>query len=138
MSDEELTPEEMDELKRYFGSGSGAPHPEEKYSVHKFLSDVSTSDDTTKTGNLTEPELGIPINPVRTNKDLALISRDILNNDFFVNHFLAESEITTSTSLSKDAKLLSLAVTSTRQVADVTKRHKPNKGWFKKKNDSSE
>jgi len=126
-----LTPEELAELQKFVG-GATAPSPEEKHSIHKFLHEVSISDDTTKTGYLKEEEVGIPKNPLRTYKNLALISRDILDNEYFMNHFLAQGEILTSTSLSKDAKLLSLAVIQKRQLEDVTKKRKSNKGWFKK------
>ena len=45
-----------------------------------------------------------------------------------------QSEILTSTSLSKEAKLLELAVVSRREVADVTKKpRKENSSWFKRK-----
>ncbi|MCK9371127.1 hypothetical protein M0R04_14540 [Candidatus Dojkabacteria bacterium] len=130
MADEELTKDEIAELQSVLG---GAPRPDEKHNVHKFLDEVAKSDDTTKTGFLSIEELGKPINPARTHKRLALISKDILDNPYFTQHFLNEAEITTSTSLSKEAKLITLAVTTTKQIADITKVHKPNKGWFKKK-----
>jgi len=132
---EELTQEEIAELQKYLGASS--PSPEEHHNVHKFLHDVSTSEDTTKTGYLSPDEVGTPKNPVRTFKSVALICRDILGNEWLAQHFLNEAEIVTSTSLSKDAKLLTSATTTTRQVADVSKKNlKPNKGWFKKKSDN--
>jgi len=126
-----LTEEEVVELQKYLGAGS--PSPEEKHSVHKFLADVSTSDDTTKTGFLDAPEVGIPKHPTRTLKNVSLICSDIMGNPFLQQHYQNESEILTATSLSKDAKLISLAVISRRQLEDVTKPKKENKGWFSKK-----
>lgn len=137
--DLELTPEEKKELEVYLKNHPSAPIPDEKQNVHKFLHDVAESFDTTKTGYLKEEEIGTPINPVRTLKGIALICEDIIDNPLFANHFKNEAEILTSTSLSKDAKLLELAVTTTRQIADVTKKsRKENKSWFKKKGGSEE
>ena len=44
-----------------------------------------------------------------------------------------------STSLSKDAKLIELAVMQRREIADVTKRPmKENRGWFKGKQNNQQ
>jgi hypothetical protein len=132
MSDEVLTEEEKNMLKDAMGYGS--PTPEEKHNVHTFLNKVSTSKDTTKTGNLTHEEVGMPNLPIRSLQELALISGKIMDNKFFQDYFMAESEIITSSSLSKDAKLINLAVITKREIADVTPvPRKENKGWFQKK-----
>lgn len=133
MSEEEnISPEEKNALKDYLGFG--APIPEEKHNVHSFLYKVATSDDTTKTGNLTIEELGLPKINLRTHKELALIADKIMDNPFLRDYYAAKGEITTATSLSKDAKLINLAVMQKRQIEDVTKpERKPNSGWFKKK-----
>lgn len=133
---DQLTEEEVIELQKYLGAGS--PTPEEKHSVHKFLADVATSDDTTKTGFLESGEVGTPKHPSRTLKNVALICSDIMGNNFLQQHYNQEAEILTSTSLSKDAKLISLAVISRRQLEDVTKPKKQNKGWFSGKKDKGE
>lgn len=127
--DEEITEEEKKALKEYFGY----PIPEEKYNIHTFLHKVAISADTTKTGFLTEEEIGLPKIPVRTSKELALISGKIMGNDFFKDYFDKKSEIITATSLSKDAKLLSLAVLTQKEIKDITPQRKANKGWFKRK-----
>jgi len=132
MTDENLSPEEKKALTEYLGFG--AQLPEEKYNVHSFLNKVATSDDTTKTGNLKEEELGIPKISLRTLKELSLISDRIVGNTFFKDYYTAKGEILTATSLSKDAKLISLAVVQKRQIEDLTKtERKENKGWFKPK-----
>jgi len=134
MTEGELTEEELNALSSAISYG--APVPEEKHNVHSFLSKVAKSGDTTKTGNIAPEELGRPVLSMRACKELALISEKILGNDFFRDFFLKEAEIITSTSLSKDAKLLELAVVQRRELADVTteKQKKENKGWFKPKN----
>lgn len=134
-----LTPEEEKELQQFVSGYGGTPMPEEKHNVHKFLHDVVTTKDTTKLGFLTEDEVGFPALPQRTLKELALFCKDVANMDYYSDYFKAKSEILTATSLSKEAKLLELAVVTRREVADVTKKErKKNKGWFKKKGDKSE
>ncbi len=117
--------------------GFGTPVPEEKQNVFSFLNKVATSDDTTKVGNLTAEEVGLPKLSLRTYKEMELISGTIMNNQFFADYYKAKGEILTSTSLSKDAKLLNLAVIQKRVVEDATKPRKINKGWFKKKGEEN-
>jgi len=128
----QLTEEEMAErLASLVGT---TPTAEERQNVHTFLHNVAVSKDTTKTGNLGTEELGMPILPVRTYKELALFCNDVANMDYFADYFTKKAEIALSTSLSKDAKLLSLAVMQRREVADVTPQpRKENPSWFKPK-----
>lgn len=126
---EELTKEEEKALAAWVG----AQTPEEKHSVHSFLFRVATADDTTKVGNLTTEELGNTNLSMRAYQELSLISDTILANDYFKDYYKKMSEIVTSSSLSKDAKLINLSVIQKREIADVTKKPKENKGWFKKK-----
>ena len=115
----------------YLGTTSTA---EEKQNVHSFLHNVATSEDTTKTGFLSTEEIGAPILPVRTYKELALFCKEVANMEYFSDYFIKKAEITTSTSLSKDAKLLTLAVINRTEVDDLTKApRKENKSWFKPK-----
>lgn len=115
-----------------------APVPEEKHNAHTFLHAVATSDDTTKTGFLKEEEVGIPKLSIRTLKELGLYSKVVALDDDWSDYFDKRSEILTSTSLSKDAKLIELAVVQRREVANTTKRPKENKGWFRPRRSSSE
>ncbi len=110
-----------------------APTPEEKLNVHTFLHNVATTDDTTKLGYLREEEVGLPKLPLRTYKELALFCKEVLGIDTFAEYFLKKGEILTATSLSREAKLLNLAVTTNRQLTEVPfeKPKKVNTGWFK-------
>lgn len=110
-----------------------APLPEEKQNVHVFLNKVSESKDTTKTGFLTETEVGIPQHPTRMFKGLALHAKMIMDNEDLADYFNKESEVLTSTSLSREGFLVKQATVTRRQIEDVTKPKKENKGWFKKK-----
>jgi len=126
----EITEEEAQELIRQFN--------EAKQNVHSFFTNVVKTKDTTKTGNLTSDELGLSKHPVRTYKELALFCKEVAGDETFASYFDKLAEIQTSTSLSKDALLLKLSVTSKRELADVTPKKKKNSGWFKKKNESEE
>ena len=127
-----------EEMYKYLMQSQSAPTAEEKHNVHTFLFRVATADDTTKVGYLKEEELGKPTHPVRSYKEYALIADKIINNPFIASFFAAESENTTATSLSREGFLDKLAITQTRQVADITKTKKENKGWFKSKGDNKE
>ena len=109
------------------------PVPEEKTNMYTFLTNIAIAEDTTKIGYLKEEELGMPTLPVRSDKSLALWSGEVMENPFFQNFFLKESEDTTSTSLSRDGFLAKLAVLQKKEIADVTKPKRENKGWFKPK-----
>ena len=113
-----------------------APVQEEKHNIHEFLNRVVEAEDTTKIGNLEVEkdidELGIPTYTVRGAKDMALIAGEIMDNDYFKEYFKKEAENTLATSLSRKGFLIKQATTITKQVADVTKRRKINKGWFGK------
>jgi len=122
-----------DEIAERLASLVGTtPTAEERQNIHTFLNNVAVAKDTTKTGFLSTEELGMPILPVRTYKELALFCNEVANMNYFSDYFLKKAEIATSTSLSKEAKLLSLAIMQRREVADVTAApRKENKGWFK-------
>jgi len=116
--------------EEYYGQ---APIGEERHNVHTFLFNVATAKDTTKLGFLNDEEIGKPKLPQRTLKELALFCKEIMNQKEFGEFFEKEAEILTSTSLSKNAKLLTSAILQKKEVADVTEQRKENKGWFKPK-----
>lgn len=130
---EELTDEEAI-MKIASAMKDNTPSLEDKQSVHAFLNNVATADKTTKVGNLRDDsdmnELGNPSHTVRGSLEMARIADKIMNNTFFKDYFAAEAEETLATSLSRDGFLVRQATTSTKNVADVTKRRKINKGWF--------
>jgi len=113
-----------------------APTLEDRQSVHAFLHNVATADQTTKVGNLRDDkdmnELGSPVHNVRGSLEMARISDKIMDNDFFKEYFQAEAEDTLATSLSRDGFLVRQATSQTKIVADATRRRKVNKGWFGK------
>ncbi len=130
---QELTDEEAI-MKIAAAMKDNTPSLEDKQSVHAFLNNVATADKTTKVGNLRDDkemnELGSPAHNVRGSLEMARISDKIMDNEFFKEYFEAEAEETLATSLSREGFLVRQATTSTKNVADVTKRRKINKGWF--------
>lgn len=118
----------------YESAGGFAPTGTEKKNVHTFLNDVAIAKDTTKTGNLEKEELGTPKLPLRTYKELELFCREVMLQEDFANYFKKKGEILTASSLSKDALLVKLAVTTKKEESlDIPQPRKENKGWFKKK-----
>ena len=134
-----MTPEEEEEyLQAIAGS---LPSKDERSNVHAFLTAVVKSKDTTRIGNLKEEEIGMPKLPLRTYKELSLFCNEVANMDYFSDYFDKKGQILTSTSLSKDAKLIDLAVMQRREIKQKFGSSSPqteNKGWFKKKDATAE
>lgn len=120
-----MTEEQAKEMLREFS--------ESKSNIHSFFTNIIKAKSTTRVGNLSETELGHPKLPQRSLKELALISYDIINKPVWAKFFNDMAEIQTATSLSKDAILIKLSVTSKKELADTTPAKKVNKGWFAKK-----
>jgi len=135
MTEKEMTDDEAI-MKIAAAMKDNAPTQEDKHSVHTFLFNVATAEDTTKTGNLRDDkdmnELGSPSHNVRGSLELSRISNLIMDNEIFTDWFKKEAEETLATSLSREGFLIKQATTITKQVADITKRKKINKGWFGK------
>ena len=129
---DELTPAEQEQFQELI-KAYGTPNPEEKHNQHVFLSKVATSDDTTKTGFLTNEELGYTRFSERSYKEMALAARNLQLNDLWADYFDKKAEILTATSLSRNGFLTNLAVIQRRQIEDMNQVVKENKGWFKPK-----
>ncbi len=102
------------------------------YNAPKFLHDVAESKDTTKTGNVTEEELGIAPFTVRMLKDVQTYCM-MMGLKYHANYFGDKSEIITASSLSKEGFLDKLVISTKQELQAITKSRKENKGWFKKK-----
>lgn len=114
-----------------------APSSDEKQNVHTFLTNVIQTEEinqTSKIGNLRQDkeidELGIPTWNVRGSLDMATISDKLMDNPFFKEYFQESARQSVNTSLSREGFLIRHATTQTKQVADITRRRKINKGWF--------
>ena len=139
MSDEQEMSDEEAIMKIASAMKDNAPTQEERQNIHTFLTNVVQTeqiDKLSKVGNLRDDkevnELGVPRWHVRGGLEMARISDKIMNNNFFKEYFQAQVSETLATSLSREGFLIRQGTTSTKQVADVTKRRKINKGWFGK------
>ncbi len=135
MADGEISDEEA--LMKFAAAMKGnEPSSEDKKSIFTFLDNVAKASDTTKIGNLRDDkdmnELGGPSYTVRGAKEMALIANKIMNNPYFKEYFELDAENTLATSLSREGFLIRQGTIQTKQVADITKRKKINKGWFGK------
>jgi hypothetical protein len=139
MTEEQPTQEQLDEerfAQMVQALKGNTPIQDEKHNVHTFLTNVVFAEDTTKMGNLRHSkeldELGNPDHNVRASKEMALMAREICNNEDLAKLFEKEAEITLATSLSDEGFLIKRATTETKQIADSTRRRKVNRGWFGK------
>jgi len=114
-----------------------APSQEDKQNVHTFLINVvkeNQIENVSKIGNLRDDkdlnELGVPSWNVRGALEMARISEKLMGNTFFKEYFQTSASETLATSLSREGFLIKQATTTTKQVADATKRRKINKGMF--------
>jgi hypothetical protein len=127
---EDLSEEEARDLVRRF--------QDDRESTASFFTKVVKSEDTTKTGFVTEEELGMSNHPIRTYKELELFCRDICEDESFADYFKSMAEIQLATSLSNKGFLLRLVGTQRKEIADLTPKRKRNKGMFKKKGAQSD
>ena len=117
---DDMTEKQAEALLRSFSEG--------KKTIHSFFTDIIKTKDTTKTGYLTEEELGTPHLPVRSYKELSLFCKSVAVDKSWEDYFSDMSEIHTSSCLSKDGILIKLSVTQKKELADVTpKAKKQNK-----------
>lgn len=135
---EELSESDKQEIRDILGYGGNAS--EGKQNVHTFLHNVAIAEDTTKLGFLREEEIGNMSNPVRSFKHLGLFADKIMKKEGLRDFFYANSEIATSTSLSRGGFLVDRAVVQKRELKDTTNSlmKKENKSWFKKKDDNQQ
>lgn len=133
--DEEITEITEEEAKKIAAQLQGAaPIPEQEKGTHAFLKHIASAKSTTRTGFLTEEELGLPKLPERTLKELALFCQDVASEKEIGEYFEKKAEILTATSLSKEGFLAKLAVITRRETSNILRTPaKKNKGWFGKK-----
>lgn len=130
MAESDLTSEEEEEVSEK-AEDVYRNYIEAKDTIPAFFKEVVMSDDTTKTGNIKEEELGNPSHTIRAYKELGVFCRDIANDNYWADYFDKIAEVNLATSLSDRGFLLKLVGTSRKEVADVTRRRKHNRGWFK-------
>lgn len=141
MTEQELSDEEaIMKIAQAMGK-ENAPTQDEKQNVHTFLFNVVTAKNSTKIGNLRDDdklnELGIPTYSVRGSLEMGRIAGMLMGNSFFQEYFQATAEESLASSLSREGFIIKQATTQTKQIADITRRKKINKGWFKSKTEET-
>jgi len=102
-----------------------------KKTLFDFLNNIVKTENTTKVGNVSDDEIGMPKLPVRTNQELEIFCRDVANMPDFGLYFNRMNEATLASSLSRKGFLVRAAITTKKELADVSPERKVNKGWFK-------
>ena len=122
-----------EELKKIDGKGSsyGSPKELSKDSLFKFFSTILSMEDTTRIGNLTNPEVGITKLGVRDYQELAAYA-EAEGLDVVKDYLMNKSKIITSTSMSRKGFWPQLFVTQIKKEQKLKEPTKEKKKWFGK------
>ena len=122
MSEEDLTPEELEELRGALGSGS--PMREENQGIYNFFNKILKTRDTIKVSNLDKTEIP-SIRVLRSTANYAkIMGLDLVSN--FLNQ---EAEVTLGSALSREGFFIKSAITTKRESSLKTKSGGGDKGW---------
>lgn len=110
-------------------SSYGSPSPAQKDNIFKFFEKILDSDDSRKTGNLDNVELGKSRLGVRSWLEIAAYA-EAEGLDKVANYLIDKSEIIASTSMSKKGFLSQLFVTQIKKEQKVKEPTKIKKGLF--------
>jgi hypothetical protein len=108
-----------------------------KKTLFDFLNNIVKTEKTTKVGNLSEAEIGNPRLPIRTYQELEIFSKEVANMNEFGEYFNKMAEASLASSLSRKGFLVRAAITTKKELADVSPERKVNKSWFKSKDDKN-
>lgn len=131
MAEQTLTEDELEQLYQTQSAqvDVGMPPAVPRESVYKFFRFILGLKDSSKVGNLKEPELGLPLIPVRSYQYLAQDMEKAWQMDRVKDYLMHQGEVTLATSLSRKGFLSELFVTQIkREKKDRPKEVK--KGWF--------
>lgn len=137
--DEELKKleEELAKITKMDVSGSGYPEPISKDSIFRFFREILQSNDSRKTGNLLESELGRSKLGVRHYFEIAAYAE--AEGLSLVSQYLADkAEIILSTSMSRKGFLAKLFVTQIKQEKKIKEPTPEKKKWFSNKQPGAE
>ena len=130
---EELTVEEQELLNQIAGSGDVYPKEEDKQNLFKFFKEIIEAENTTRTANLKNDELGIANFSVRANLETAHYCKS-MGCEGLGTYFDGKSSIISDSSLSRDGFLIKQASTTTKQIESRTKSGQIKKrGLFSKR-----
>lgn len=127
MAEDELTPEELEELDKL---GLGYPKQGDKGNLFEFFNKVLKAEDSIKVANLDTEEL----DSVRFLRNASLFS-NVFDLEMVSEYFKDKAEVVLASSDSKKGFLINTAVTQKRQVGGDHKNKSTGGfgGWFKKK-----
>jgi len=125
LSDEDLSPAELQELKEFLGVSH--PTPDDKASIISFFKDILKAKDTTKVSNLDEEELA----SIRIYQSTALYAEEMGLSDVAI-YLKNEAEVILASADSKKGFLVTSLI-STKKELQLKQSKKERSGWFKKK-----
>jgi len=129
---EDLTPEEIEELKMYMASlGSSVPRPEEKVGIFQFFNQVLKTKDTSKVSNLDKTELY----PVRKLQNAALYIKERKMN-LISNYLNQRAEIILATADSKEGFLIKQIITQKKELSTKVPKEGKKK-WLKERKEET-
>jgi len=132
---EEVTDEEIEKLEEELkkleskDTSYGSPSASQKDNLFKFFRYILTTKDTTRVGNISAQELGISDLSVRGWKRIAHYAR-AEGLDIVANYLDGQSEIMTSSSMSKKGFWAQLTVTQIKKEQKLKEPTKEKKKWF--------
>lgn len=110
--EEEKEEEAADRQKEYYDA---MPTPKEKEDLYSLFKWIIARQDSSKIGFLRKEELGMLNLSVRDCQKIHLLG-NVFNHKGFANFFKAQGEIILATSLSRDAHLIDLFVTTQKRT----------------------
>jgi len=127
MADDDLTPQELEQLKDMLGISY--PKGEEKVGIFHFFNEVLKTGDTSKVSNL-DDKTELP--SVRLLQSTALYSEE-MGLTLVADYLRKEAEIVLATADSKKGFLIQQIVTQKKELKTKSGDTRGKKGWFKKK-----
>ena len=133
MSEQDLSPDEMQELQEYIGAN--APTREENAGIFNFFNKILKTSDTIKVSNLDVQELP-SVRMLRSTSNYA----DIMGLTLVSQFLSEEAEVILGSALSKQGFLIERAITSKKENKIRTRTGEAGKGWtlFGKKKEEQE
>jgi hypothetical protein len=133
MSEEDLTPDELEELRQALGEN--APQRAEGAGIYNFFNKVLERQDSIKVSNLDEKETP-SVRVLRSTSNYA----DIMGLKLISEYLDKEAEVVLGSALSKSGFLINAAITTKKESKLRTKSGEAKKGWnlFGKKDQAVE
>lgn len=142
-SDNEVMAQLDEELKKLgveaseLESGYGSPEPSVKDTIIRFFRDILHAFDSTKTGNLTDRELGQSRLSLRSHQELALYA-EAEGLPVVAEYMMEKGNIIPATSMSRKGFFMQLVVTQIKKEQKFKDQKPEKKPWFGKRTEEDE